>query len=85
MVSSPNHTFSWASLTKQLKNNGKLCTLLSEGELEGMTLSWPRGYKTFYMLNSAEHEIYHAHECENANNCWHFNIHEDDKYSKMSI
>ena len=24
---------------------------------------WPRGYKTFFMLNSAEHEIYPAHEC----------------------
>ena len=22
---------------------------------------WPRGYKTFFMLNSAEHEIYPAH------------------------
>ena len=24
---------------------------------------WPRGYKTFSMLNSAEHEIYPAHKC----------------------
>ena len=23
----------------------------------------PRGYKTFFMLNSAEHEIYPAHKC----------------------
>ena len=30
--------------------------------------SW--GYKTFFMLNSAEHEI-----------CWHFNIYEHDKYN----
>ena len=22
-----------------------------------------RGYKTFFMLNSTEHEIYHAHKC----------------------
>ena len=29
----------------------------------------PRGYKTFFMLNSAEHEIYPAHMCYNANNC----------------
>ena len=28
----------------------------------------PRGYTTFSMLNSAEHEIYPAHKC------WHFNI-----------
>ena len=24
---------------------------------------WPRGYKTFSMLNSAEHETYPAHKC----------------------
>ena len=23
---------------------------------------WPRGYKTFYMLNSVEHEILNAHK-----------------------
>ena len=33
--------------------------------------SWPRGYKTYFMLNSAMHEIYPAHKC---NNCWHFQI-----------
>ena len=26
-------------------------------------LSWPRGYKTFFMLNSTEHEIFPAHKC----------------------
>ena len=25
--------------------------------------TWPRGYKTFFMLNSAEPEIYPAHKC----------------------
>ena len=25
--------------------------------------TWSRGYKTFFMLNSAEHEIYPAHKC----------------------
>ena len=25
-------------------------------------ISWLRGFKTFSMLNSAEHEIYHAHK-----------------------
>ena len=25
--------------------------------------TWPRGYKSFFMLNSAEHEIYLAHKC----------------------
>ena len=37
-------------------------------------LVWPRGYKTFFMLNSAEHEIFSANKYENANNCWHFHI-----------
>ena len=39
-----------------------------------LTFARPQGYKTFSMLNSAEHEIYPAHKCYNANNCWHFNI-----------
>ena len=30
--------------------------------------SWSRGYKTFFMLNSAEREILSANKCENANN-----------------
>ena len=25
--------------------------------------------------------IYHADKCLNANNCWHFNIYEQDKFS----
>ena len=32
---------------------------------------WPRGYKTFFMLNSTELEIYPADKWQNANNCWH--------------
>ena len=35
---------------------------------------WPRGYKTFFMLNSAEHEIFSTNKYENANNSWHFHI-----------
>ena len=27
----------------------------------------PEGYKTFFMLNSAEHENFPAHKCYNAN------------------
>ena len=35
----------------------------------------PQGYKTFFMLNSAEHEIFSPNKYENANkNCWHFHI-----------
>ena len=59
-----------------------------------------RGYKTFFMLNSAEHELLDAHKYKqeiqlfsgsdkprmllfllinvNANNCWHFNIYEQE-------
>ena len=35
---------------------------------------WPRGFKTFFMLNSDEHEIFSASKYENANNSWHFRI-----------
>ena len=31
----------------------------------GLCLTWPLGYKTIFMLNSA-------------NNCWHFNIYEQE-------
>ena len=34
----------------------------------------PRVYKTFFMLNSAEHEIFPANKYENANSNWHFHI-----------
>ena len=34
---------------------------ISEKACKAMTR--PRGYKTFSMLNSAEHEIYPAHKC----------------------
>ena len=27
-------------------------------------MTWPRGYKTFFMLNSVEHEILNAHKYE---------------------
>ena len=30
--------------------------------------------KTFFMLNSAEHEIFSVNKYENANNSWHFHI-----------
>ena len=35
---------------------------------------WPRGYKTFFMLNLAEHENFSANKYENANISWHFHI-----------
>ena len=42
-------------------------------------MSRPRGYKTFFMLNSTEHEIFPAHECLNDNNGWHYNIYAREK------
>ena len=33
-----------------------------------------RGYKSFFIFNSAERKIYPAYKCKNANKCWHFNI-----------
>ena len=33
------------------------------------------------MLNSAEHNINHAHVYQNTNNCWYFNIYKHDKYN----
>ena len=37
-------------------------------------LVWPRGYKTFLMLNSAEHEISTAHKYSNSQNQWNFQV-----------
>ena len=39
-----------------------------------VSTTWPHGYKTFLMLNSAEHEIFSANKNENANSSWHFHI-----------
>ena len=35
----------------------------------------PEVIKLFFMLNSAEHEIFSANKYENANKSWHFHIH----------
>ena len=34
----------------------------------------PEAIQLFFMLNSAEHEIFSANKYENANNSWHFHI-----------
>ena len=39
-----------------------------------------RGYKTVFMLKSAEHEIFSAYKYENANYCRHFHI-----YNRESV
>ena len=33
-----------------------------------------------YCFKSLRCCIYHANKCKNANNCWHFNIYEQDKF-----
>ena len=41
----------------------------------------PRGYKNFFMLNSTEHEILTAIKTKiTDNDCWNFNIYEQDKF-----
>ena len=42
-------------------------------------ITWPKANKQVFKLNSAEHEIFPAHKCYNANNHWHFNIYEQEK------
>ena len=50
-------------------NIGYLRTDSADDRTEDRSHNWPRGYKTFFMLNSAEHEIYTAHKCINALSC----------------
>ena len=38
------------------------------------TIPGPKVIKPFFMLNSAEHNIFSANKYENANNSWHFHI-----------
>ena len=40
----------------------------------------PRGYKTFFMLNSAKHEIFSDNKYEKANNSWHFHIYQQRNF-----
>ena len=44
---------------------------------------WPRGYKTFFMLNSAEHEICPVNKSQISNKCKFFilNIAEHENFS----
>ena len=41
---------------------------------ETQVSSWVQDYKTFFMLNSVELEIFTTNKYENANNSWHFHI-----------
>ena len=42
-----------------------------------------QGYKTSFMLNSAEHEISFANKYENANYCWHILIYSQRKFHSL--
>ena len=42
----------------------KIRTLVTGRALDER-ISWPRGYKTFFVLNSVEHEILNAHKYKN--------------------
>ena len=50
-------------MAKQIKE------LLRKGNKYEHNLSKPRGYKTFLMLNSAEHELYSANKSKIINKC----------------
>ena len=45
-------------------NQSKMANIVDSDE------SWSRGYKTFFMFNSAEHENFSANKYENANISW---------------
>ena len=45
--------------------------------------AWPRGYKTFFKLSSAEHEISTAHKCLNSQNWWKIQV-QNSKTSNLS-
>ena len=48
--------------------------VVSDDFVSSQGKTWTRGYKTFFMLNSAEPEIFSTNKYENANNSWHFHI-----------
>ena len=51
---------------KKENNNKKELSLTARQMLLILKIySWPRGYKTFFILNSVEHEISNAHKYKN--------------------
>ena len=46
-----------------------ICNMLSSEEQNQAP-----GYKTFFVRNSSEYEIFSANKYENANSSWHFHI-----------
>ena len=51
----------FASSTRAAENR----TRTKGKAISGDPATWPRGYKTFFMLNSVEHEILNAHKYKN--------------------
>ena len=49
------------TLTFSLELNCKIIT--TDGNSQSFIITKPQGYKTFFMLKSAELEIYPAHKC----------------------
>ena len=45
-----------------------------EAALKIEIVARPQGYKTSFMLSSAETKVYPTNKCKNAKTCWHFNI-----------
>ena len=43
----------------------RLCHVSAAKTGKAVTELWPRGYKTFFVLNSIEHEILNAHKYKN--------------------
>ena len=52
-----NPLFEWAVSLGHVRNKVDFVPLASED------VAWAQGYKTFFMLNSTEHEIFPAHKC----------------------
>ena len=50
-------------LTATVKSNSQTTNTWSQFLHPKIMIYWPRGYKTFFMLNSVEHEIFPAHKC----------------------
>ena len=69
------HSLVWAFASHLNILSVKLLTEHNLAFLSLRRLHRPLGYKTFSMLNTAEHEIYPAYKCQNANDYhWHFNL-----------
>ena len=56
--------FCYRDCTIPLLSKFKICSLQSSVAVQpGLCQTWPRGYKAFFKLSSAEHEISTAHKC----------------------